>query len=342
MIVIDGSMGEGGGQVLRTTLALSLVTGSPVRIVGIRRNRLRPGLRPQHLTAVAAAQEISSAEVDGAEIGSAKLTFAPQRLRSGTYSFAIGTAGSTTLVAQTLIPALMLAEGPSHLTLEGGTHNPMSPSFESFARAYLPMLRAMRVRARATLQRAGYFPAGGGRIHVDITPPAVPMPLHIDVRGQLRRGQAEAVVAHLPLRIARRELDVVARSLGWVDADLQARSDSASLGPGNVLTITLTFDHLTEVFAGFGQRGIPAETVAQRTVDEVTSYLDSGGAVGPYLADQLLLPMALLGGGRFTTVAPTAHTLTNAQVIERFLDTSISADKRDDGMWVVKVAARCA
>ncbi len=337
MIIVNGSEGEGGGQILRSALSLSLVTGKAFRIVDIRGKRPRPGLRHQHVTAVRAAQAVSSAAVEGDAVGSRDLSFRPGVVSAGTYAFDIGTAGSTTLVAQTLIPALMLAESPSQLTLEGGTHNPMSPPFEFFARAYLPLLRRTGVDIRAKLARMGFFPAGGGRIELDITPASSLKPLALTERGALLRAQAEAVVARLPLHIAQRELRVLAEAFGWTEASLHAREERDSQGPGNVLTITLTFEQLTEVFTSFGERGVPAETVASNAVRAAKAYLDSGAAIGPHLADQLLVPMTLAGSGRFSTVAPTAHTLTNLRVIEKFVATPLRVREQPPGLWLVEV-----
>ena len=339
MIIINGSEGEGGGQILRSSLALSLVTGKPFRIVDIRGRRRRPGLRHQHLAAVRAAQAVSSADVEGAALGSMALSFRPGPVRSGDYAFAVATAGSTTLIAQTLIPALMLAGGASRVTLQGGTHNPMSPPYEFLARAYLPLLRRMGAGIHATLSRRGFAPAGGGRFDLHVEPVGALAPIHLTTRGPLIRAECESIVARLPMHIARRELRVVRDAFGWPEEDLQAREDSESPGPGNVLIVTLTFGAATEVFTGFGEPGVPAETVAERTVREVESYLSLDVAVGPHLADQLLVPLAVAGGGSFTTAAPTLHTRTNLQVIRQFVPVPITTRETAPGAWLIEVGA---
>ena len=203
MLTIDGSFGEGGGQILRTALALSLVTGKPFRIDNIRAGRKNPGLLRQHLTAVNAATEISQAEVTGAGIGSRELTFAPGSVESGDYAFAVGTAGSTTLVLQTVLPALLIADGKSQLILEGGTHNPFAPPFDFLEQAFLPLVNRMGPRVTAELERPGFYPAGGGRMRVTIEP-AGELKKHLDIpsRGEVRGRRAKAVVANLPISIA--------------------------------------------------------------------------------------------------------------------------------------------
>ncbi len=293
MLTIDGAYGEGGGQILRTSLALSLVTQQPFRIANIRAGRDKPGLRRQHLTAVQAAAEIAHAEVSGASIGSPQLTFAPGPVTPGAYAFRMGTAGSTTLVLQTVLPALILAPGPSTLHLEGGTHNPFAPPFDFLQRTFLPLLNRMGPRVEAALERPGFYPAGGGKCRVTIEPATAWHPLDLRARGAICARRARAVVANLPEHIARRELAVIGKKLAWPEACLRLESVQGSPGPGNLVTIDIESEHVTEVFTGFGQRGVPAETVATRAVKAAQRYLAFDVAVGIHLADQLLLPLAL-------------------------------------------------
>lgn len=337
MIEIDGSQGEGGGQILRSALSLSMITGRPFRIFDIRAGRERPGLMRQHRTAVLAAQEISGAEVRGAEAGAFELTFEPKSTTPGDYSFTIGTAGSTTLVAQTLLPALMMANGPSTIVLEGGTHNMKSPPFDFLHDCFLPLLGRIGADVTATLNRPGFYPAGGGSIALAIEGGASLSQIEIPERGERTDAHARAVVANLSAGIAQRELAVVSRRLGWPEDALQVVEDGRTPGPGNVLMLTLEFEHVTELFSGFGQIRVTAEAVAERTVKELRRYLKVDVAVGPYLADQLLLPMALAGGGRFTTMAPSQHTVTNARVIQRFLPVRIGWEETGEGIWTVSV-----
>jgi RNA 3'-terminal phosphate cyclase (ATP) len=336
MITIDGSFGEGGGQILRTSLGLSLVTGQPFRIDKIRAGRRNPGLLRQHLTAVKAAAKIGQAEVIGANIGSTQLTFTPGRVAHGDYQFAVGTAGSATLVLQTILPALLISgdrDQRTQLALEGGTHNPFAPPFDFLARAFLPLLERMGVRVEARLERYGFYPAGGGRVEIIIRPAKRLEPIELNERGNILNRRATALVAHLPRNIAERELGVVHRKLSWPQKWLKAESVTNSPGPGNVITLEIESENVTEVFTGFGERNVAAEAVADQAVIAARRYLASDVAAGEYLADQLLLPMALARGGSFTTVPPSRHTTTNIEIIRKFLDVEIGAEQMTNRSW---------
>ena len=337
MITIDGSYGEGGGQILRTSLALSLVTGKPFRIEKIRAGRKNPGLLRQHLTAVNAAAQIGQAEVTGATIGSQQLTFTPGRVAPSNYAFAVGTAGSATLVLQTVLPALLVASGPSTLTLEGGTHNPLAPPFDFLAKAFLPLVNRMGPRVEAKLERPGFYPAGGGKFSVEIDPAPTLARLDLPERGEIRGRRARAVVANLPRKIAERELAVIKQKMSWADEWLSAETVDNSRGPGNVAMMEIESEHVTEVFTGFGERGVTAEAVAEEVVKCARQYLAAGVAVGEHLADQLLVPMALAGGGMLTTVPPTRHTTTNVEIIRQFLDVEVEVKPLTNRTWSVEV-----
>lgn len=338
-ITIDGSFGEGGGQVLRTSLGLALVSGQPFRIEHIRANRKKPGLQRQHLTAVKAAAEIGQATVEGAEFGSRALAFTPGQVRPGEYRFDIGTAGSVTLVLQTVLPALMTAPGPSTLILEGGTHNPMAPPVDFLQRAFLPLVRRMGPHVAIELDRYGFYPAGGGRVVVRIEPRGSLEGLELVERGRVTDREVRAVVARLPEHIARREADTARRKLGW-EAKCATIEEVESAGPGNFVTVTIGCAHATEVFTGFGQIGVPAERVAAGPAKEAKRWLEAGVPVGEHLADQLLVPMALAGRGRFRTLPPTEHTRTNIAMVMRLLDVEIASQElgRDD--WQLEVRRR--
>lgn len=321
MIEIDGSFGEGGGQILRTSLALSLITGEPFRITRIRAGRKKPGLLRQHLTCVLAAARVGSARVDGAVAGSQELVFEPQALHGGHYELAIGTAGSTTLVLQTILLPLLVASEPSTVVLEGGTHNPAAPSFDFLVRSFLPLVARMGARVDAELQRPGFAPAGGGRVVFDIHPVQKLGPLELTERGSAVSMRARAIVANLPFDIARREADVIGAKTGW--SDVRGETIRGAVGPGNVVTLEVVSEQVTEVVTAFGRRGVRAEAVAAEAADEMQRYLDSNAAVGEHLADQLLLPMAIGGGGVFTAVRATPHTTTNAAVLAKFLPARV-------------------
>jgi RNA 3'-terminal phosphate cyclase (ATP) len=335
-ITIDGSEGEGGGQILRTALALSLVTGRAFRIEGIRAGRQKPGLLRQHLTAVRGAAEVSGASVSGADLGSRALSFEPSQVRGGDYRLAVGTAGSATLVLQAVLPALLFAREPSRLTLEGGTHNPKAPPFDFLAKTFLPILRRMGARVEANLETYGFYPAGGGRFTVAIEPGTTLGRLSLLERGETRM-HARAIVASLPEHIAKRELSIVRERMGMERVSCRAETVDTSVGPGNVLMIVIECESVTEVVTGFGVKGVSAETVASDACDEAQAHLAAGVPVGIHLADQLLIPMALAGGGTFRSLKPTAHTVTNADVIRRFLDVSVALEHERDDVYRVSV-----
>jgi RNA 3'-terminal phosphate cyclase (ATP) len=336
ILTIDGSSGEGGGQILRTSLALALVTGRPFRLEKIRANRKRPGLQRQHLTAVRAAAEVGQAEVRGAELDSLELLFVPGENRPGEYAFDIGTAGSVTLVLQTVLPALMLAPAPSQLRLIGGTHNMLAPPVDFLQEAFLPLLNRMGPEIEVRLDRYGFYPRGGGQITASIQPAATLARLDLLQRGRLRRRAAVGVVANLPRHIAEREVDTIRRRLSWPEDFLEIR-EVESHGPGNVVYVTIESEQVTEVFTGFGQIGVPAEKVAAGVVREVRRYLESEAPVGEHLADQLLLPLALAGGGSYRTLELSNHTTTNIETIRRFLEVAVVAEPVQPSLWEVRL-----
>ena len=323
MLQLDGSRGEGGGQILRTSLSLSLLTRTPFRISRIRAGRAKPGLLRQHLTAVQAAAEIGGAETSGAELHSQELVFRPRTLCGGTHWFDIGTAGSTTLIMQTLLPVLAAADVSSRLVLRGGTHNPFAPPFEALADSWLPLFRRMGAEVELKLERPGFFPAGGGQIEADIQPLVQLQPLELLERGDLLTTSVTATVARLPAHVGRRELRTVSRELRIPPSRQHLVEESRSAGPGNIVQVRVETGELTEIFSECGSRGVPAEKVAGKAAAEAADYLAADVPVGAHLADQLLLPLALAGGGAFRTLEPTQHTLTNAEVIGLFLDVPI-------------------
>lgn len=336
MLTIDGSMGEGGGQILRSSLALSLCLGKAFRIIRIRARRDRPGLRRQHLAAVRAAAAISGAAVEGAALGSLDLTFAPGPVRPSDYRFAMETAGSTTLVLQTVLPGLMTAHGPSVVTLEGGTHNPGAPPVDFLAQAYVPLIRRMGPQVDIRLERYGFYPAGGGCFSTVIEPVRALRPIFLPERGKILQQHACALIARLPRHIGERELNVLKRDLHLPAEALELREVTDSQGPGNAVTLSIHAEHITEVFTAFGQRGVAAEAVAAQLAREAKRYLAADVPVGEHLADQLLLPFALAGGGSYLTLAPTQHTLTNMEVVRLFLDIAIKAEQVGEGVWRIE------
>ncbi|MCA9704876.1 MAG: RNA 3'-terminal phosphate cyclase [Myxococcales bacterium] len=338
-IVIDGAAGEGGGQVLRSSLALSLLTGRPLRVHDIRARRRKPGLMRQHLTAVRAAAQVGAAAVEGDALRSTELRFSPGAPQAGEYRFAVGTAGSTTLVLQTVLWPLLRAPGRSRLVLEGGTHNPLAPPFDFVERSLVPALRAMGAAVEVKLERAGFYPAGGGMLVVEVEGGRPLRSLRLLERGALRRTEAEALVSNLPVSIARRELEGLHERLAWPRSGLRVRRVQGH-GPGNVLLAHVEHEGGTTVIAAFGEKGVTAEEVAARAADEVDAFLAANVPVDAHLADQLLIPLALAGGGCFRTVEPTLHTRTNAEIVQRFLPVRIDFVDEGAGAWRVEVAER--
>jgi len=336
MLVLDGSMGEGGGQILRTGLALSLVTGKPFRIEKIRAGRKVPGLRPQHVAAVRAAATIGKASLRGDSVGSLELAFTPGKIEAGSHTFSVGTAGSATLVFQTVLPALLRTEGTSWLSFEGGTHNPLAPPFDFIERAFLPVLARMGPRVTLRLDRHGFYPAGGGRFSATVEPAPLAR-LDLEERGALRSISVVAAVSRLPESIATRELETVASVLGSEGARFTTKKIEKARSPGNYVAIDIECDHATEVVSAIGERGVPAEEVARKAAHEAREYLDSGAAVGQHLADQLLIPIALAGEGAFTTLAPTPHTRTQAEVVEKFLGSRFALDQVSEKVWRISL-----
>lgn len=338
MLIIDGAFGEGGGQIIRTSLALSVFTGTPFRIKRIRANRKKPGLRQQHLTAVNAAARIGLAQVEGNVLGSTDLTFIPHQIMPGQYHFAVGTAGSCILVLQAVLPALLRANARSELILEGGTHNPLAPSFDFLSKTFFPCIHRMGANVTAILERPGFYPAGGGKLSVTIEPTDQLSRLNLVERGAVKNYTATALLSKLPRHIGERELKTLARELNWPEHRMAIEEVKQPYGPGNALIAEVECEHITMVFTGFGERGVRAETVARRLAGEIRKYLAASVPVDCHLADQLILPMALAGGRVFRTLPPTQHTLTNIEVVKQFLDVEVSLIQQTDAVWELSLS----
>jgi len=336
MIDIDASMGEGGGQIVRSAVALSACTGQAVRLRRIRERREKPGLRAQHLAAVRATAAICSAKTSGATVASPELTFEPGPVRPGSYDVDVGTAGSTMLVLQTVLPALSLCESASGLVLRGGTHNPRAPTFEFVRDAYLPLLARLGFRAQLEIDSYGFFPRGGGLVRASIEPLVRRPALELRDRGRVRACSAAALSSRLPEHVARREIATLRARLGLPEDSCTVRNVAAP-GTGNVVHVRVDCENVVTLFAGFGMRGVPAEKVAEQVADDVRRFIAAEVAVDARLADQLLLPLALTAGGVFSTPPPTAHTATNAAVIGRFLPVTYSADPIGAERWTVSL-----
>lgn len=336
MIEIDGS--AGGGQLLRTALSLSLCTGIGFTMQHIRAKRSRPGLMRQHLTAVNASARIGNACTHGAELGATTLRFEPGVVVPGDYAFATGSAGSATLVLQTVLPPLWRCDAPSRLRLEGGTHNPLAPSADFIADTYLPALKRIGIDASIELERPGFFPAGGGILHATVAPAAALQRAEFVERGALQSIEAVALLSGLSSSIGQRELQTLAARLTLPPTALHLRQARPSIGPGNALLLRVRHAGHAETFTGHGERGLSSEKVAERLADEADAYLRSDACVAEHLSDQLLLPMALAGGGAFTVPTISEHLRSNARLIEKFLPVEIAWSEIPAGPWKITVA----
>ncbi|HCM1914843.1 TPA: RNA 3'-terminal phosphate cyclase [Salmonella enterica subsp. salamae serovar 28:r:e,n,z15] len=333
-IALDGAQGEGGGQILRSALSLSMITGQPFEITGIRAGRAKPGLLRQHLTAVLAAKEICGADVCGDELGSQRLRFVPGQVHGGEYKFAIGSAGSCMLVLQTVLPALWFADSSARVEVSGGTHNQSAPSADFICRAWEPQLAKMGINQRTTLIKCGFYPAGGGTVITEVKPVKALSGLRLLSRGETVSIYAEALLAAVPYHVGEREVMALEAYLPLTDKSVRVLEGGA--GPGNTLSLTVESAHLTELFVAFGTKGVSAEKVAHQLASEATRYLASPAAVGEYLADQLILPLALAGEGAFTVAKTSAHLLTNIAVVEKFLPIRFTCEP-NNGDYLIQV-----
>ena len=330
MIAIDGTMGEGGGQVLRSSLTLSLLTRQAVHLTRIRANRSKPGLGFQHRMAVHAAARISHARVEGDRIGSQSLQFEPGVVESGDYHFDIGTAGATSLVLQTVMLPLALASAPSQLTVTGGTHVPWSPCFHYLDWHWRAFMLRLGMHCDLDMVMAGFYPQGGGVVRARLPGDSRIKALQLSERGRLRRVRGLSAVANLADEIGARQRNRAMRQLRELECDIDIALETLPAhSRGTVLVLLAEFEHSQACFFALGARGKPAEQVADEVVEELLRFLATDGAVDRRLADQLLLPLALADQpSELRTSEVTSHLLTNAEVIEKFLPVKITIDGR--------------
>lgn len=335
-IQIDGSQGEGGGQILRTALALSMITGQAFELINIRAGRKKPGLMRQHLVCVQASQHISQAYVEGAELHSQHLYFAPQHVQNGKYQFQIGSAGSTTLVLQTLLPALLLQNEASELTIFGGTHNPLAPTADFIEHCFLPALEKLGIKVEFKLNKAGFFPIGAGEIQIKIQPWQHRNKLNLLDRGALQSTEAFAAVLNLSeeAQIAQRELATLNKRL---KLDTQQQFHLNGISQGNTAYVKVAHQNHVQLFTTLGEMRKSAEQIANHLAEQVKRYIASQAVVDEYLADQLLLPLALGQGGEFTAQCISEHTRTQAVMIEKFIDCEIEFIELDKNLFQVIV-----
>lgn len=318
MVVLDGAEGEGGGQILRTALGLSMVTGQPFTLDRVRAGRARPGLLRQHLACVRAAAELCGGLVEGAELGSTRVRFQPGPVRPGAYRFSVGSAGSTGLVLQAVLPPLLLADQPTGLVIDGGTHNPSAPPFPFLLAAFGPHLGL-----ELSLLRPGFFPAGGGSMRVQVRP--VRPRIALVERGAVELHGHAIVSAHSP-RIGHAALGRLREAFDLPGDRLQLHTVADPVGPGFAVWVEARFPGGAEVFSAFGERR-DLEGVAERALAEAQAWMEGGHPVGEHLADQLMIPLAMFGGVARTGPL-SSHGRTNLAVIERFLPGRLRAVDR--------------
>jgi RNA 3'-terminal phosphate cyclase (ATP) len=351
-IVLDGSAGEGGGQILRTALALSALTGKPFTLIRARENRLKPGLRPQHREAARAAARLCDAELTGDEVGSSRLEFRPRRaVAPGEHVVDIGTAGSTPLLFQTLCWPLALAGGPSTITLRGATHQDHAPSFHYLALVWGPAVARLGFRFELSLQSAGFYPEGGGELSAHVEPAHAMPPLDLRHRGTLLEVEVVSMVGGLGFDIADRQ---AARALRLLrDIGIAAVAErvpvAARASKGGHVLVVAAFERTRAGHGAVGGAERSPEATAERAVAGFREHLGGRAAVDRHLGDQLLLPAALSASGlvaqppgvvpvtRYTVNAVTKHLLTTAEVIRRFLDVEIAVLGREEEEGEVRV-----
>ncbi|MHC4657060.1 MAG: RNA 3'-terminal phosphate cyclase [Planctomycetota bacterium] len=327
-VFIDGSSGEGGGQILRTSLTLSCITSKSLHIENIRAARRNPGLANQHLSCVRAACQICNGQSQGATKGSTVLDFQPGPIRSGDYHFDIGSAGSASLVIQTLLPALFLADKPSTVTVTGGTHNPMAPPFDFLDETFLPTIANAGFDGICTLIRHGFYPAGGGKITFNIQPWQKSTDRVIDLCQPVGKFRIKGRIytAKLPVRIAQRQRKLLLQSKLNIKNTEHIEVEETD-GPGNCVMIRLCGSERTTVFTAFGMRGKPSEEVINEVVGLAENFLSRDAAVDRFLADQLLIYIAIAKAGSFTTNELSSHLQTNIEVIKKFLPVDFDVEQ---------------
>ncbi len=324
---IDGSYGEGGGQILRTALALSVILKKPFSIHHIRSRRKNPGLQAQHLGAAEASARITDAKTEGVKFGSQEIVFIPQRMLPGDYQFEVKTAGSVTLILQAIFLPLCMANERSELTLVGGTHVPWSPSFHYFSEVLLPTLQWMGVSAEAAIEKWGFYPRGGGKIQLKIHPVHELKPICLADRGSLKKVRGISAISNLPKHVAERQreqaLKRIQRELK-VGAEITTLYDVPSNGRGSFLFLLVEYEKTFAAFSSLGAIGKPAEKVADEAVDSLKDFMESEGCLDPHLADQLAPFMVMArGNSSFSTSRVTEHLLTNLWVIGHFLKVKV-------------------
>ena len=325
MIHIDGSHGEGGGQILRTALSLAAIRGAEIEITNIRAGRRRPGLMAQHLTGVRAVAQIAHGELEGAALESGRIRFRPARIEGGRYTFNVAevraSAGSTGMIFQSIAPVLAFAEAPSEVVLKGGTHTAWAPPTDYLREVFLPLASRMGFDAELSTAIWGWYPVGGGVVRTQVRPVRALRSLDLMERGKLVELTGLSVVSNLPTSIARRQRLQLRKRLNEQRLDAKIKIlDAPATGKGTFIFLLARFENVVAGFSSLGRRGVRAERVADEAAEEFLAYWAAKGALDPHLADQLILYAALAEGrSRFTTSQVSQHLLTNVWVTEQLL-----------------------
>ena len=327
MIKIDGSKGEGGGQVLRTSLSLSMLTGQPFEMNKIRAGRRKPGLMRQHLACVRAAQEICGAEVTGDEIHSQKLVFKPKTIKAGDYQFAVGSAGSAGLVLQTVLPALMLADEASRVKVSGGTHNPLAPNTDFLMDSFFPLLRQMGLDVDLKLNSHGFMPVGGGELEARIGAFKKIKALDLmSIKELSDQVEVEVLLSSVEAAVGEKQRQLLMNKLNLPRDKVKVTKIANPVGPGNAVLARVPNQFMTLVFSAFGMKNLSSRHVIGELKTQLLDYQKSPALIDEYLADQLMIPLAFAGGS-YRATKISLHSETNKEVIETFLQARIELNQ---------------
>ncbi len=341
MIELDGSKGEGGGQILRSALTLSIMTGKPFKLINVRANRSKPGLQPQHLMCVRAASAICNGSYKGGSIGSAVLNFEPGTVKPGKYTFSIGTAGATSLVLQTIyLPLSLRCDQSSEIIITGGTHNKHAPCYHFLETTWAAYMARLGIKVELRMIRPGFYPRGGGEIHAIVHSCSKVNGLTLTDRTEITTAGGFSAYAGLPESVGRkqaRRLSVRLKSQG-IESHIPIEEWQAA-NPGTVAAIIYRQTPVPTLFFGLGERGKPSEAVADDAANEALAFRDTNCPVDPHSADQILLPLVFRRSvSEYRTSQVTRHLTTNIETVRKFVDRSIKVDAEEGEAGIVKVS----
>ncbi len=343
MLIIDGKMGEGGGQILRTSLSCSILTQTPIKIINVRANRKQPGLKAQHLTAFESAAQICDAKVEGAKLGSMEITFSPQKVKAGEYAFNVGTAGSVMLIYQTLLYPLLFASGKSKIKLIGGTHVEWSPSYHYIEKVFLKCAKLFGFNSGLELERPGFYPKGGGKVSGLICPQREDFkPVDFSESGEIKELTLFIYTADLPENISDREVNSFMKNVGYLPQKPRIVKELGSANnPGNILLLVAEYEKGFGGFQSIAQRGKRAETIGKEVANKFRLFNDLQATVDEHLADQLIIPAVLAKGKTvYKTPKVSQHLLTNVNVIGKFFPAEISIEGELEKPGVITVKSK--